>query len=137
MTAFRDSTVVIIETGRTIIRAGLGLHDLLKTPALVCNKPTLSFYLLDTHYHLQEIPARVGLRISDLPQANGKSKEGGEDINGCASAPVGYTPKVNDYLVGSQLDEALATDQDITVSWPFVDGDIHDWTQAEAIWYAS
>ena len=35
MTAFRDSTVVVIETGRTLIRAGWGLHDLLKTPSIV------------------------------------------------------------------------------------------------------
>jgi actin-related protein 9 len=33
--SFRDSTVVIIETGRTHVRAGLGLHDLLKTPTVV------------------------------------------------------------------------------------------------------
>jgi actin-related protein 9 len=43
--------------------------------------------------------------------------------------------KVHDYLVGSQLDEALEADQDIIVSWPFADGDIRDWTQAEALWY--
>jgi len=42
---------------------------------------------------------------------------------------------VTDYLVGTQLDEALANGQDITVSWPFADGDVSDWTQAEAIWY--
>lgn len=33
--AFRDSTVVVIETGRTLIRAGIGLAELLKTPSLV------------------------------------------------------------------------------------------------------
>ena len=33
--SFRDSSVVIIETGRTVIRAGHGLHDLLKTPSVV------------------------------------------------------------------------------------------------------
>ena len=32
---FRDSSVVIIETGRTIIRGGLGLHELLRTPTIV------------------------------------------------------------------------------------------------------
>ena len=41
---------------------------------------------------------------------------------------------VNSYLVGSQLDEALASGQDILVFWPFGDGGISDWTQAEAIW---
>lgn len=34
-TSFRDSTVVIIETGRTTIRAGQGLHDLLRLPTIV------------------------------------------------------------------------------------------------------
>lgn len=42
---------------------------------------------------------------------------------------------VNDYLVGAQLDEALAAGQDVVLSWPFADGDVRDWTQAEAIWY--
>ena len=35
MSNFRDSTVVIIETGRTHIRAGQGLHDLLRLPTIV------------------------------------------------------------------------------------------------------
>lgn len=34
--SFRDLTVVIIETSRTVVRAGLGLHELLKTPSVVC-----------------------------------------------------------------------------------------------------
>jgi hypothetical protein len=42
---------------------------------------------------------------------------------------------VNDYLVGAQLDEAIMAGQDLVISWPFADGDIRDWTQAEAIWY--
>lgn len=33
--SFRESTVVIIETGRTVVRAGIGLHELLKIPAVV------------------------------------------------------------------------------------------------------
>jgi actin-related protein 9 len=41
---------------------------------------------------------------------------------------------VKDYLVGVQLDEALISDPDIAISWPFADGDVRDWTQAEAIW---
>jgi hypothetical protein len=35
MVSFRDSSVVIIESGRTLIRAGIGLHDLLKAPSYV------------------------------------------------------------------------------------------------------
>ncbi len=45
------------------------------------------------------------------------------------------TTKVTDYLVGSQLEEALAAGQDIEVYWPFANEDISDWIQAEAIWY--
>ncbi|KAI0031289.1 actin-like ATPase domain-containing protein [Vararia minispora EC-137] len=48
--------------------------------------------------------------------------------------PPSDTPKVNDYLVGAQLDDALAAGQDIVVSWPFAQGRIDDWTQAEALW---
>lgn len=33
--SIRDANVVIIETGRTVVRAGIGLHDLLKTPTVV------------------------------------------------------------------------------------------------------
>lgn len=33
--AFRDSVVVVIDTGRTSIRAGHGLHDLLRPPSVV------------------------------------------------------------------------------------------------------
>lgn len=42
---------------------------------------------------------------------------------------------MNDYLVGAQLDDALAAGQDVSISWPFADGDVRDWIQAEAIWY--
>ncbi|THH01067.1 hypothetical protein EW026_g1562 [Hermanssonia centrifuga] len=80
--SFRDSSIVIIDTSRTLIRAGLGLGDLLRTPSV--------------------------------------------------RAPL--TTKVTDYLVGSQLEEALAAGQDIEVYWPFANEDISDWIQAEAIW---
>jgi len=41
---------------------------------------------------------------------------------------------VKDYLVGQQLDDALARGEDLIVSWPFADGNLSDFTQAEAIW---
>ncbi|KAF7294506.1 hypothetical protein MKEN_01443200 [Mycena kentingensis (nom. inval.)] len=93
--SFRDANIIIIETGRTAIRAGLGLHELLKTPGV-------------------EVAARVGLRADALNN--------------------GSQPAVKDYLVGSQLDEALATNSDVVVSWPFAEGQVKDWTQAEALW---
>ncbi|TFL05408.1 actin-like ATPase domain-containing protein [Pterulicium gracile] len=118
---FRDSNVVIIDTGRTSIKAGLGLHELLKTPTV-------------------EIEARVGLRRS----ASGALPEGTIDHATHSSASSStfsslaqYTipsASVNDYLVGTQLDEALAAGQDILVSWPFASGNVVDWTQAEALW---
>ena len=51
--------------------------------------------------------------------------------------PQTSVPKANvtDYLVGTQLDEALANGQDLIVSWPFATGVVSDWTQAEAIWH--
>ncbi len=33
--SLRDANVIVIETGRTVVRAGLGLHDLLKIPTVV------------------------------------------------------------------------------------------------------
>ncbi|KDQ26981.1 hypothetical protein PLEOSDRAFT_1066270 [Pleurotus ostreatus PC15] len=114
--SFRDSTVAIIETGRTVVRAGLGLHDLLRPPSV-------------------EFQARVGLRKNGseptLVSPNGKQK-----LSKSVSILPQYasTALVHDYLVGSQLDEALAAGQDIAVSWPFADGTVRDWVQAEALW---
>ncbi|KAH9940935.1 actin-like ATPase domain-containing protein [Epithele typhae] len=95
--SFRDSQVVIIETGRTCIRAGQGLHDLLRLPAV-------------------QVSARVGLRRSLVTL---QSESGAQSHR---------------LPVGSQLDDALATGQDILVSWPFDGDDIKDYTQAEALW---
>ncbi|TFK89166.1 actin-like ATPase domain-containing protein [Polyporus arcularius HHB13444] len=106
MSNFRDSTVVIIETGRTHIRAGQGLHDLLRLPTV-------------------ELPARVGLR-RNLAASTGE--------NGASTSNATSSAKVTDYLVGTQLDEALAAGQDLIVSWPFAEGDVSDYTQAEALW---
>ncbi|KAJ7257933.1 actin-related protein [Mycena haematopus] len=121
--SFRDSTVIIIETGRTVIRAGLGLHDLLKPPTV-------------------EISARVGLRKSvytNGAEANGRTNISEDPLastSRASSLPQNgqHNAAVKDYLVGSQLDEALATDPDIAISWPFADGDVRDWSQAEALW---
>ncbi|KAJ8094638.1 hypothetical protein PM082_010644 [Marasmius tenuissimus] len=119
--SFRDATVVIIETSRTAIRAGLGLHELLKTPSV-------------------EIQARVGLRKNAANgelggQTNGKTQSLPSSSR-ISSLPQHSSPNVsvNDYLVGTQLDEALASGQEIALSWPFADGGVRDWTQAEALW---
>jgi actin-related protein 9 len=54
-----------------------------------------------------------------------------------SAAPQPHTLKVTDYIVGHQLDDALAAEQDLIISWPFADGQISDFMQAEALWYVS
>ncbi|KAI0788794.1 actin-like ATPase domain-containing protein [Abortiporus biennis] len=103
MTSFRESVLVILDTSRTRIRAGVGIHDLLKTPAV-------------------DIPARVAL---PRPTENADPEAGPSKSS---------SPKVTEYLVGSQIDDALAAGHDLDISWPFAEGDISDWTQAEALW---
>ncbi|KAF9078187.1 actin-related protein [Rhodocollybia butyracea] len=119
--ALRDASVIVIETARTVVRGGLGLHELLKTPSVI-------------------IQARVGLRKNASTfnefQVNSGATENGASSSRASSLPliVQSNASVNDYLVGTQLDDALAAGQDIAISWPFADGDVRDWTQAEAIW---
>lgn len=133
-TAFRDSSIVILETGTTFVRAGLGIHDLLHAPSI-------------------EIQARVGIRSGAVPDSQNTNQANGRlaaklndplDVQPSASTsraastmpqpqPV-LTARVTDYLVGPQLDDALSAGQDLVVSWPFADGEISDWTQAEALW---
>ncbi|KZT09917.1 actin-like ATPase domain-containing protein [Laetiporus sulphureus 93-53] len=112
---FRDSFIVILDTGRTTIRAGLGLHDLLRTPSV-------------------DILARVGLPRSFFAPSdandNGDIAQGDPSITKAVIANA----KVTDYLVGVQLDEALAGNEDVAIFWPFADGDVSDWEQAEALW---
>ena len=100
--SFRDSSVVIVETGRTTIRTIHGLAELLKLPAI-------------------EVDARVGLRRE--PETDAQTSHS--------------KTKVNDYLVGRALDDALATGQDIDVIWPFLDGDIKNFEAAEALWFVT
>ncbi|KDQ61600.1 hypothetical protein JAAARDRAFT_31063 [Jaapia argillacea MUCL 33604] len=99
--AFRDASIVVIDTSHSTVKAVLGLHELLPLPSVT-------------------IQARVGLRRSLY-----------NDPDAQAPSP---SVKVNDYLVGPALDEAIAAGQDLVISWPFRDGDISDWLQAEAIW---
>ncbi|KAJ7493447.1 actin-related protein [Mycena galericulata] len=119
--SFRDANVIIIETGRTVVRAGLGLHELLKTPTV-------------------ELSARVGLRRNAFTNGTEANSRASEDplasTSRASSLPQNgqRNAAVKDYLVGAQLDEALSTEPDIAISWPFADGDVRDWTQAEAIW---
>ncbi|PCH44390.1 actin-like ATPase domain-containing protein [Wolfiporia cocos MD-104 SS10] len=117
--SFRDSSIVVLDTGRTTVRAGLGLHDLLRTPSV-------------------DIPARVGLPRTlgtngEDVSMNGEAQSGPSTSHSSSANLIAHA-KVTDYLVGSQLDEALASGQDVLVFWPFANADIADWTQAEALW---
>ena len=148
MSTFRESSILVIETGRTTIRAGLGIHELLKTPTVV-SMSLLRDFMTSNVAGSQEIPARVGLRQGAGEPSNNIDSNGKQPSNTldslrpspppsrASSLPHHPNPaaKVNDYLVGTQLDEALAAGQDVSVSWPFADGNIRDWTQAEALWY--
>ncbi|CCM00369.1 uncharacterized protein FIBRA_02399 [Fibroporia radiculosa] len=117
--SFRDSIVVVLDTSRSTIKAGLGLHDLLRPPSI-------------------EILARVGLprnaTVNSDIAMNGTSGDAhdGPSTSKATSPAVGA--KVTDYLVGTQLDEAVIAEQDLAIFWPFAEGDISDWVQAEALW---
>lgn len=95
---------------------------------------------------MQEIQARVGLRAQNAPSegtygsrltAGGSAEAGLSAANSRAASavPQSQNLKVTDYLVGPQLDDALAQGQEVVVSWPFADGQITDFMQAEALWY--
>ncbi|KAJ8522723.1 hypothetical protein ONZ45_g733 [Pleurotus djamor] len=115
----KNRKISIIETSRTVVRTGLGLHDLLKTP-------------------YAEFQARVGLRRNAVESNGASPPVNGNKQPSTSKSVLPYhsssTAQVHDYLVGSQLDDALAAGQDVVVSWPFADGDVRDWTQAEALW---
>ena len=43
--------------------------------------------------------------------------------------------KVSEYLVGIQLDEAIAAGDNLEIYWPLDEGnDIRSWSQVEALW---
>lgn len=89
---------------------------------------------------LQEIPARVGLRKASTlnGEQNGGSKFNGsyepQPSTSTSKRVANPATRVKEYLVGAQLEEAIASGQDVEVYWPFAEGDVSDWTQAEALW---
>lgn len=137
--SFRDSVVVIIDNSRSLIRAGIGLNDLLRTPSVVSFSQTARCNPSVVHTAQQEMPARVGLRRSTVSgevttaRTNGDASAEASTSSSKLPIPV-VNAKVTEYLVGTQLDEALASGQEVDVYWPFADGDVSDWTQAEALW---
>ncbi|EJD48029.1 actin-like ATPase domain-containing protein [Auricularia subglabra TFB-10046 SS5] len=111
--AFRDPNIVILETSRAYIRAGVGLYELLKTPAI-------------------DIQARAGLRRVGDSHTNGAQPVAASS-RATSSVPTRQAG-INEYIVGKQLDEMLAAGEDLEVVWPFADGEVSDWAAAEALW---
>jgi actin-related protein 9 len=141
---FHESRVVVIETSRRVVRAVLGLGELLHLPSVVCRLSSpLEFLQLAMHplytphcglqwSSIQELPARVGLRRSFLTSVNGSTST--PNPRQILPHPPS-TVRVSDYLVGSVLDEALAAGEDVVVYWPFLNGrEVSNWAQAEAVW---
>ncbi|KAF8582717.1 actin-like ATPase domain-containing protein [Ramaria rubella] len=155
MSAFRESSVIVIESSQRTIRVGVGLGDFLHTPSI-------------------EFPARVGLRkdasTSKLPTSGGDQNvlngqatnfQNGDTLKQRAAVEedavmngheAGNRPtrtyirptrrrtvvpdaKVSEYLVGTQLDEAIAAGDNVEIYWPLEEGnDIQCWSQVEALW---
>ncbi|KAG8895808.1 hypothetical protein FRB99_000346 [Tulasnella sp. 403] len=113
---FKESTIVIIDTGKRVIKAGRGLHDLLPAPTV-------------------SLQARVGLRKADATRfRNGTGAMEVEDPSASSSLPLPKGLRPSNYLVGHLLDEAIAAGEDVELWWPFDNGSVKDWTQAEALW---
>ena len=146
LTLFR-ATYLCRSATPTLLSSTLpGLSFALALASTSCSRSLQSYVLRAPRFPLlrlivnQKVLARVGLRRNASGDfANGAN---GMQLNPASSSRISTLPHysapnaaVNDYLVGTQLDEALAAGQDILISWPFADGDVRDWTQAEAIWY--
>jgi actin-related protein 9 len=85
----------------------------------------LCVYLLR---HIKDIPARVARRKNAAAPKEENAAEG--------EAPKPLRP--SSYLVGPQIDEALANGEELDIFWPFEGSDkagaVSDWVQAEALW---
>jgi actin-related protein 9 len=68
-------------------------------------------------------------------QPNGREKSTTTYIRPGRSHPPMPEAKASDYLIGSQLEDAITAGEDLEIYWPFEHGeDIHNWPQAEALW---
>lgn len=129
----RESRTVIISHGSHTIRAGIGIHEVLRQPGV-------------------ELTARVGLRRSQIralksyqqqeqqQQQSQAAKPQSDVADASASTTVASSSRPlqpSDYLVGALLEEALKNEQDddpIHVFWPMVGGEIKDWDGVAALW---
>ena len=130
----REARTITIAHGSHTIRAGIGIHDVLKLPAV-------------------ELRARVGLKQSQVDSLRQWSlRQASSDdiasnrVNGATGVDTpdssdDLLPPVKpvDYLVGHFLDSALQTpeahvDDLVHVFWPMVGGEIIDWGGMQALW---
>jgi actin-related protein 9 len=97
---------VVIDWQPHVVRAGVGVFDVIRRPFIVSasfsqtsSRKTKLVARRSPHVpdpHLQEIPARVGLRV-----------------------PLPDYPDVSQYLVGPALEEAERSGEELKVTWPF------------------
>ncbi|KZT53406.1 actin-like ATPase domain-containing protein [Calocera cornea HHB12733] len=134
--SFRDASIVVIETTPTHIRAGRGLADLLALPSLV--RPACVALRKDTGTTAPTphsgTPRPNGLN-GLAPHTDDPMLDGHSDADGAppTTRPT-PAPRVREYLVGAQIDEAEAAGDELEYFWPFAAGDVGDWVQAEALW---
>lgn len=114
----RDELLLIIDLTSTIIRAGVGVHDLIRGPLAVS---PLLYHPREPSDALarpaQEITTRIARRTS-------------------AVAPY----KITDYVVGNAFAAAEAAGEELDVLTPMTVGplglEVNDWTGLEAIMHA-
>jgi actin-related protein 9 len=124
----RESAVVIIETSRAHIRAGVGLYELLKTPSMVRACSIFCLVYVGLKFAMKELLARAGIRKGRDAQPMAASSRAGSLIST-------RNRSINDYVVGKQLNDLLAAGEDLEIVWPFANGEVSDWVAAEALWY--
>jgi hypothetical protein len=89
----------------------------------------------------QEILARVGRKLGSTKAPNVENSQPlASDMMDMDAGPSGPSPsapalKPSSYLVGHFLDEYELAGEEPEIFWPFRDGIISDWVQAEALWY--
>ncbi|KAL7409907.1 actin-domain-containing protein [Mrakia frigida] len=105
---FKGARVIIIDSSPDFIRGIHGLDELLKTPSF-------------------EMPARVGRRKTQPDESKMDV-----DVAGPSSSKKA---KVSSYLVGKDLEDALAAGEELEVTWPLRGKDAwSDWRSIEALW---
>lgn len=158
---FKGARVIIIDSSPDFIRGIHGLDELLKTPFFVRpSPPPFSFPFpsfpptssacpassSQSSYHLPERPpaaadsslAFFNLILQEMPARVGRRKtqpdESKMDVD-AAGPSSSKKAKVSSYLVGKDLEDALAAGEELEVTWPMRGKDAwSDWRSIEALW---